>query len=249
MCCVDEACAGIPVPEARCHRLTVYENQTARRGRTISLRIVVLPATGINGEPRSDDAVVYLAGGPGQAATEFLGDSVVASDGARARRDIVLCRSAWHWRFEPAPLSVLRPAGATADLLRRVSPDRESARVPRHARTDLGPVAGTRPRLSGGSRGDQGRVEIPAAHAGRRVVRDAPGDGVPQAIRVARPRGRARKSGDASDPRARAIRAIRAARARRAARRMSRERRTARARFPRSGRRRGRSSTGCGRVR
>ncbi len=78
------------MPEARCHRLTVYENQTARRGRTISLRIVVLPATGINGEPRSDDAVVYLAGGPGQAATEFLGDSVVASDGARARRDIVL---------------------------------------------------------------------------------------------------------------------------------------------------------------
>jgi pimeloyl-ACP methyl ester carboxylesterase len=86
----DEVCAGIAVPEARCHRLTVYENQTARRGRTISLRIVVLPATGINGVPRSDDAVVYLAGGPGQAATGFLGDAVVASDGARARRDIVL---------------------------------------------------------------------------------------------------------------------------------------------------------------
>ena len=41
----NEACADIPVPEARCHRLTVYENQTTRRGRTISLRIVVLPAT------------------------------------------------------------------------------------------------------------------------------------------------------------------------------------------------------------
>jgi pimeloyl-ACP methyl ester carboxylesterase len=88
-----EACVGIPVPGARCHRLTVYENQTARHGRTIALRMVVLPATRPKGEPRSDDAVVYLAGGPGQAATEFLGDSLItamAADGARARRDIVL---------------------------------------------------------------------------------------------------------------------------------------------------------------
>ena len=43
---VEEPCTGIPVTEARCLHLTVAENQTTRRGRTISLRIVVLPATG-----------------------------------------------------------------------------------------------------------------------------------------------------------------------------------------------------------
>ena len=83
---VEEPCTGIPVTEARCLRLTVPENQTTRRGRTISLRIVVLPATGTD---RAEDAVVYLAGGPGQAATELIDDSSLAADGLRVRRDIV----------------------------------------------------------------------------------------------------------------------------------------------------------------
>jgi pimeloyl-ACP methyl ester carboxylesterase len=80
-----EPCAGVPDAAARCHRLTVYENHATRRGRTIALRIVVLPATG----PRARDAVVYLAGGPGQAATEFLGDRGITVDGAGEQRDAV----------------------------------------------------------------------------------------------------------------------------------------------------------------
>jgi pimeloyl-ACP methyl ester carboxylesterase len=83
---IEEPCAGIPVTEARCLRLTVHENQIARRGRTISLRIVVLPTTGTD---RAQDAVVYLAGGPGQAATELLGDTSLPVDDLRARRDVV----------------------------------------------------------------------------------------------------------------------------------------------------------------
>jgi pimeloyl-ACP methyl ester carboxylesterase len=83
---VEEPCTGIPVTEARCLRLTVPENQATRRGRAISLRIVVLPATGTD---RAADALVYLAGGPGQAATELMGDSSLATDALRAHRDVV----------------------------------------------------------------------------------------------------------------------------------------------------------------
>lgn len=86
---VEEACVGVPVGDARCLRLMVYENQTTRRGRTIPLRIVVLPATAADPARREDDAIVYLAGGPGQAATRLIGDSSLVADGLRARRDIV----------------------------------------------------------------------------------------------------------------------------------------------------------------
>lgn len=85
---VEEDCVGVPVDDARCLRLTVYENQTTRRGRTIPLRIVVLPATATDLAHREDDAIVYLAGGPGQAATRLIGDSSLV-DGLRTRRDIV----------------------------------------------------------------------------------------------------------------------------------------------------------------
>jgi pimeloyl-ACP methyl ester carboxylesterase len=86
---VEEPCVGISVVEARCLRLTVYEDQSARRGRTIALRLVVLPATQTDGARRENDAVVYLAGGPGQAATEFIGDSGLELAALRSRRDIV----------------------------------------------------------------------------------------------------------------------------------------------------------------
>lgn len=85
----EQPCTGIPIAEARCLRLTVYENQASRRGRTIPLRIVVLPATETDRARRENDAIVYLAGGPGQAATELIADSELAVDGLRARRDIV----------------------------------------------------------------------------------------------------------------------------------------------------------------
>jgi pimeloyl-ACP methyl ester carboxylesterase len=82
----EEPCVGIPIAEARCLRLTVSENQTTRRGRLIPLRIVVLPATGTD---RAEDALVYLAGGPGQAASELVADSSLATDALRVRRDVV----------------------------------------------------------------------------------------------------------------------------------------------------------------
>ncbi len=51
---------------ARCGTVEVFENRSVR-GRKIALRVVVLPASGPS--PTSDP-VVYVAGGPGSAATE-----------------------------------------------------------------------------------------------------------------------------------------------------------------------------------
>jgi pimeloyl-ACP methyl ester carboxylesterase len=64
----------------------VSENRTAATGRTIALRIVVLPATSPD---RAEDPVVYLAGGPGQAATELIGETSLVDDALRGRRDLV----------------------------------------------------------------------------------------------------------------------------------------------------------------
>ena len=56
---------------ARCGRLLVPENRISGTGRRIGLRVVVLPAAGSHPAP---DPVVYLAGGPGYAASDFVGE-------------------------------------------------------------------------------------------------------------------------------------------------------------------------------
>ncbi len=53
------------VGKAKCGTLEVYENRATKKGRMISLNILVLPATGQKREP---DPLVYFAGGPGSAA-------------------------------------------------------------------------------------------------------------------------------------------------------------------------------------
>src|ERR1044072_6190702 len=53
--------------QAKCGTLEVYENRATKKGRMISLNIVVLPATGDKREP---DPLIYFAGGPGSASTE-----------------------------------------------------------------------------------------------------------------------------------------------------------------------------------
>ena len=119
-----ERCVDISDATARCHRLSVYENQTTRRGRTISLRIVVLPATG---EDKASDAVVYLAGGPGQAATELIGDALVRDERRAPAPRCGLRRPARDRWFASASVSVLWSARQPAELLRCVPADREGA--------------------------------------------------------------------------------------------------------------------------
>ena len=72
---------------ARCGTLLVPENRDRPVGRTIGLRVVVIPSAR---QPAVPDAFTYLAGGPGAAATE-MADSVMSiwSD-VNATRDILL---------------------------------------------------------------------------------------------------------------------------------------------------------------
>ena len=72
----------------QCATVEVPENRALAGGRTISLRVVVLPSRGADGNTRQ--ALFYLVGGPGVAATT-LADIIAASHaGTRATHDIVL---------------------------------------------------------------------------------------------------------------------------------------------------------------
>ena len=97
------ACAGGPTPEksislepcrleglgveAMCGVHRVYENRETRQGRSIDLRIAVVPALAASPRP---DPLVVLVGGPGQAATVAGTAIAEALRDVRNRRDIVL---------------------------------------------------------------------------------------------------------------------------------------------------------------
>lgn len=72
---------------ARCGKLAVAENPALPDGRKIHLRVAVVPALNRRG---AADPVVILAGGPGQAATDFYGALAGAFARIQRDRDIVL---------------------------------------------------------------------------------------------------------------------------------------------------------------
>lgn len=72
---------------AQCGTLSVIENRTTGRGRTIDLRVVVLPATGPDREP---DPVFFIAGGPGSSIVQQANGLARHPSGLRERRDFVL---------------------------------------------------------------------------------------------------------------------------------------------------------------
>jgi pimeloyl-ACP methyl ester carboxylesterase len=72
---------------AQCGTYQVFEDRVAKTGRKLALRMVVLPALG---PKRAADAVFYLAGGPGGAATASVGAAKFAFLAPlRADHDIV----------------------------------------------------------------------------------------------------------------------------------------------------------------
>ncbi|MFL5384749.1 MAG: alpha/beta fold hydrolase [Longimicrobiaceae bacterium] len=73
--------------EVRCGVIRVPENPDAPRGRRLALRVVVLRARATAPER---DAVFYLTGGPGQAATASAAAVARELAEVRGRRDIVL---------------------------------------------------------------------------------------------------------------------------------------------------------------
>jgi pimeloyl-ACP methyl ester carboxylesterase len=73
--------------DARCGTYVVPEDRARPDGRTIGLHVVVLPAFL---RPARDDAVAYLAGGPGQAATELAADLDRQLSTLNTVRDVIL---------------------------------------------------------------------------------------------------------------------------------------------------------------
>jgi pimeloyl-ACP methyl ester carboxylesterase len=73
--------------KAQCGDLSVPEDPKKPDGKQISLRIGVLRATG---NEKVEDPIFFLAGGPGQAATEAWVGIADVFDRANRRRDIVL---------------------------------------------------------------------------------------------------------------------------------------------------------------
>lgn len=82
-CRVGPAADGI-----RCGVFRVREDRQARAGRTVDLHFVVLEAT--DAAARTDDPVLFFAGGPGVPATPAAGELVRFLGEMRRARDLVL---------------------------------------------------------------------------------------------------------------------------------------------------------------
>ena len=73
--------------KAECGKLTVFEDRTSQTGRQIDLNIAVIPAIRRNPAP---DPIFFLAGGPGEAATQSYPIIYSAFQLSNQKRDIVL---------------------------------------------------------------------------------------------------------------------------------------------------------------
>jgi len=93
--------------EAKCGTLEVFENRAARKGRTIKINVVVLPATGPKREP---DALFYFAGGPGSAATEDAPGIANVLAGVREHRDLVFVDQRGTGQSNPLNCELFTPA-------------------------------------------------------------------------------------------------------------------------------------------
>jgi len=72
--------------EALCGNYEVFEDRAAQSGRKISLKVVVVPATGERAKP---DPIFVFLGGPGQGAATFAGYLVGQYEDFRKDRDLV----------------------------------------------------------------------------------------------------------------------------------------------------------------
>jgi pimeloyl-ACP methyl ester carboxylesterase len=108
--------AGID-EELLCGKLTVYENRETRAGRTIDLKVVVLPSLDGN---HAEAPLFHLEGGPGVAATGVA--NFYAKDGAdyRRHRDVVLVDQ--RGTGESNPLSAAARTRSPQDYLSEMYP-------------------------------------------------------------------------------------------------------------------------------
>ena len=85
--CRIRAGRGYPGIKARCGTLLRHENPADPGSPMLELFVAVVPALSLEPEP---DPLVSIAGGPGQASTEFYAGYAVAFERIRRNRDIVL---------------------------------------------------------------------------------------------------------------------------------------------------------------
>ena len=170
------------------------------------------------GRTRPSDAIVYLAGGPGQAATELIGDAFADSGGVRQHRDVIYADQRGTGGLSRFSCQFYGPPDNPQTYFDAFLPIEKGQGLPREsgAGRRSGPIHDER--FGRRSRGDSHRARLPAADARRRLLRHTPGDGVRAALRAARPRRRPRRSGHAGDACSRTLRAVRGTRARWAAR-------------------------------
>ena len=100
--------------EVLCGKFPVYENRAAGTGRRIELQVVVLPARSATPAP---DPLFYLAGGPGQGATQVVGSYL--DSWIREERDIVFVDQRGTGRSHPLRCAV---GGGDADLQSYLEP-------------------------------------------------------------------------------------------------------------------------------
>src|ERR1044072_4231692 len=72
--------------KAKCGTYEVYENRATKKGRKISLEIVLIPAAA---DKRESEPLVYFAGGPGGSATEDAAGIAQAFPQILAHRDLL----------------------------------------------------------------------------------------------------------------------------------------------------------------
>jgi pimeloyl-ACP methyl ester carboxylesterase len=92
---------------AKCGTLEVFENRATKKGRKISLNIILLPATGDKREP---DPLVYFAGGPGSAATEDAQGIALAFPQIREHRDLLFVDQRGTGKSHPLDCQMYNPS-------------------------------------------------------------------------------------------------------------------------------------------
>jgi pimeloyl-ACP methyl ester carboxylesterase len=113
---------GYP-PEARCGTLQVPENRDRPGGRQLSLHVVVIPAS--SGAP-AREAITFFGGGPGQAATDFIGIQGLLGP-ARVTRDLLFVDQRGTGRSSPLECNFRDPADLQTFVDHFIPPERAAA--------------------------------------------------------------------------------------------------------------------------
>jgi pimeloyl-ACP methyl ester carboxylesterase len=107
---------------AKCGTLRVFEDRAAKSGRTIDLFIAVIPSLASSPEP---DPVFFLAGGPGQAATDVASGLSPALERIQQTRDLVLVDQRGTGKSNPLDCELYAPDASLSEIFSAdLEPDR-----------------------------------------------------------------------------------------------------------------------------